>query len=183
MDRKTPSSQGGGTAFFLLGLILSLGVGWFVFPQVLYSEKQQPINFSHPVHIDNAGMSCEDCHFFREDGSWAGYPTLEKCAECHAAPMTDSPDEAAFVAEYVEKGKEVPWLTYQYQPDNVFFSHIAHNAFDCTECHPDVAKMEKAPTYYRNRLSGYSKQTMKMWQCERCHAENGVSNACFVCHK
>jgi hypothetical protein len=24
---------------------------------------------------------------------------------------------------------------------------------------------------------------MKMWQCERCHAESGASNACYVCHK
>jgi hypothetical protein len=24
---------------------------------------------------------------------------------------------------------------------------------------------------------------MKMWQCEDCHAQERVSNACDVCHK
>jgi hypothetical protein len=64
--------------------------------------------------------------------------------------------------------------------DNVYFSHIAHkDKFECNACHPDVAKI--APhMYYENRLSGYSKDTMKMWQCEECHAKNGASNACFV---
>ena len=43
--------------------------------------------------------------------------------------------------------------------------------------------LELTPAYYENRISGYSKDTMKMWECERCHASMGTSNACFVCHK
>jgi menaquinone reductase, multiheme cytochrome c subunit len=35
--------------------------------------------------------------------------------------MGSDPDEIKFVEEYYEKGIEVPWLVYQYQPDNVFF--------------------------------------------------------------
>ena len=187
MTQHNPSREDGGfVVFFLVGLLGALLVGWFLFPQVLFSKTEQPIHFNHKVHMEDVGMACEDCHFYREDGSFQGFPTTESCAECHAdVTGGDTPGEKAidkFVTEYVETGKQVPWLTYQYQPDNVYFSHIAHNGFDCTTCHPDVGMSESAPPYYENRLTGYSKDTMKMWQCERCHAELEVSNGCYVCH-
>ncbi|NCC23712.1 MAG: cytochrome C [Deltaproteobacteria bacterium] len=170
---------------FVAGFVASLFLGWWGFPQLLYSEKTQPLQFSHKVHVEDQAMSCEDCHFYREDGSYAGLPTTESCASCHEAPMGDDPAEIEFVEKYVNEGdyKEVPWYVYQKQPDNVYFSHIAHDGVDCTACHPDMAFNETLPVYYENRLTKYSKQTMKMWECERCHAENGASNACFVCHK
>jgi hypothetical protein len=179
---RTSAAKGGGVLPFILGLAGALVLGWFVFPEVLFSQKAQPIIFNHKAHTDAAGMACADCHSFRADGSFAGIPPTAKCAECHAAPE-GKPEIDKFVAEYVEKGKEVPWRVYQYQPDNVLFTHKAHEAFNCTDCHPNVGGMDKTPAYYENRLTGYSSLTMKMWQCERCHAELGVSNACHVCHK
>ncbi len=169
---------------FLIGLVASIVLGWWGFPKVLYSQKAQPIRFDHVVHVDGQGIACEDCHAFRENGSFAGLPTNANCVGCHEDVQGEDPDEARYVAEYVQKEKEVEWLTYQKQPDNVYFSHIAHKEkFECTACHPDVASMSTPPVYYENKLSGYSKDTMKMWQCEECHAQNGASNACFVCHK
>lgn len=168
---------------FVVGLVGALIVGWWVFPQVLFSQKSQPIRFSHKVHVEDQDMACEDCHTFREDGSFAGIPTTEQCAECHSEVQGDDPAEKEFVEKYVEKGKEVPWLIYQKQPDNVFFSHIAHKNIPCKTCHPDVGHSDTPPPYYENRITGYSKDTMKMWKCERCHAQRGASNACYVCHK
>lgn len=169
---------------FLVGLVASIVLGWWGFPKVLYSQKTQPIRFDHVVHVDDQAMACEDCHFFREDGSFSGLPTNESCVGCHEDVQGEDPDEERFVAEYVQQEKEVDWRVYQFQPDNVYFSHIAHkDKFECTACHHDMAKTSTPPVYYENRLTGYSKDTMKMWQCERCHAQNGASNACFVCHK
>ncbi|WP_029898488.1 menaquinone reductase multiheme cytochrome c subunit QrcA [Desulfohalovibrio reitneri] len=186
MDRSRRSEQGG-IAFLLLGLLLGLGFGWFVFPQLLFSEETQPVQFSHRVHMEDVGMACDECHYYREDGSFNGYPSNEECAMCHFAPTGGDreADKAIdhFVTEYYEKGVEVPWVTYQEQPDNVYFSHIAHDGWDCAECHPDIGNADDSPKAYRNRLTGYTKTTMKMWECERCHARSGVSNACYVCHK
>jgi menaquinone reductase, multiheme cytochrome c subunit len=104
--------------------------------------------------------------------------------ECHMDVMDpDNPNDVKFIEEYVYQEKEVPWIVYQMQPDNVYFSHIVHEGFECTECHLDVANMKQLPPYKQNRISTYSKETMKMKECERCHAVNGASNACFVCHK
>ena len=168
---------------FIVGFVGVLVLGWWGFPKVLYSEKVQPIRFSHKIHVEDQGMDCEQCHSFREDGSYAGLPTTEQCAECHSEVMGEDPEEQKFVEEYVNQNREVGWLVYQKQPDNVYFSHIAHQDFECSECHLDVADTDTPPVFYENKLSGYSKNTMKMWQCERCHAQNGASNACYICHK
>lgn len=193
-------SFGGGPLPFFAGLALSLVFGWWIFPHLLFSANEQPINFNHLVHVEDSGMACEDCHYFREDGTYNGLPSTESCAECHAEPLGETEAEKTFVEEYVIPGKEVPWRVYQHQPDNVFFSHAAHSLDSCNqchdyeesqlcgECHPDVGRSETTPVYYENRLTGYSKDTMKMWKCEKCHAHpdhldnTRSSNACFVCH-
>ncbi|ACV67572.1 menaquinone reductase multiheme cytochrome c subunit QrcA [Desulfohalobium retbaense] len=172
----------GGALPFLLGLAAALIFGWWGFPQILYSQKDQPFRFSHEVH-EMQGMACSDCHYYREDGSFAGLPSLSDCTQCHFDVMTGDPAEKTFIEEYVYPEKEIDWKVYQKQPDNVYFSHIAHDDYDCSRCHPDMAGRDDMPTYKENRITGYSKDTMKMWQCERCHAENGASNACYVCHK
>jgi menaquinone reductase, multiheme cytochrome c subunit len=170
-----------GVIAFFAGLIVSLIVGWVVFPNLLYSQKTQPMNFSHVAHQDT---TCEDCHVFRDDGTYGGIPKLAKCKECHESQMGQTKDEQVLVEEYVQKDREIPWHVYAYQPDNVYFSHAAHKGkVECVQCHRDVGKEKNSPTYFENRLTGYSKQTMKMDVCEKCHAEKGGSNNCEMCHK
>lgn len=188
---------------FLVGLLVLLGFGWIVFPGLLYAEKEQPVAFSHKTHVRDAGMECGDCHFLRKDGTFAGLPDIESCASCHADLMGDTEAEKKFFTEYIEKNRQVPWLVYAKQPDNVFFSHAAHSEAVCSSCHEeltgsnlcatchmDMQNMETPPAHEQNILTTYSKQTMKMENCERCHANPGhvdgstrASNACFVCHK
>lgn len=201
---KQSQCGGGGMAPFIVGLVAALLVGWWLFPKVLYSQKEQPIRFSHVTHVEDAGMYCEDCHYVREDGTFNGIPTTEACAECHSFPMGEDPAELKFVNHYVLPEKEVDWIVYQHQPDNAFFSHAAHNFEKCTECHmdiyeeqqdfcsechPPVAGTDTPPVAHVNRITNYTKTTMKMWQCEACHAipdhldGTMANNACHTCHK
>ncbi len=192
---------------FIIGLVAAAIFGWIIFPELMLEEKKQPIAFNHVIHIEGAGMTCEDCHYLREDGTFSGVPTTESCASCHASAITESPEEARFIAEYVDEGVEIKdkWLIYQKQPDNVYFSHAAHNFETCTMCHEDlyatpqdlcnachldVGSTTTPPIHRENRLSGYSEETMMMPTCEACHANPGhydgvtrASNACFTCHK
>jgi hypothetical protein len=124
--------------FFIFGLVASLVVGWVVFPKLLYSQKEQPIDFNHALHNEEVDEECESCHFFRDDGSYAGVPKLAQCVDCHEEVMGDSESERIFVEEYVVKEREVPWLIYSRQPDCVFFSHAAHvkmAEMECVTCH------------------------------------------------
>jgi hypothetical protein len=202
-----------GLAYFLAGLVPALIVGWILFPWVLYSAQSQPINFSHAVHTDPDIIggdteleTCLTCHPFRNDGTFAGLPTLEGCMECHddpESPMGENPEEEKFLAEYVANKKEIPWLAYSRQPDCVFFSHVAHvmmGEIECRTCHGDHGKSEALRVYKKNRLTGYSIDIwgkniagikkdpwdgMKMNDCADCHTKSGIpeNNACFVCHK
>jgi hypothetical protein len=203
-------NTGGGLVilFFMLGLIVSLIVGWVIFPQVLYSQKKQPVDFNHVLHNEEVEDDCESCHFFREDGTFSGVPKLSQCIDCHEEVNGEDPEEEKFVNEYVAKDREVPWLIYSRQPSNVFFSHAAHvkmAQMDCVTCHGNIGESENLKVYEENRISGYSRDIwgkniagfkrntwdrMKMDDCSECHQkENANQNSvqthkggCFVCH-
>ena len=185
MKEQKSSSAGGkllGALAFLLGLVLSMVYGWVIFPNLLYSQKAQPINFSHAAHTDS---ECDSCHLFRSDGTYAGIPTIDKCKECHESAQGNTESEKTLVEQYIANDRELPWRVYAWQPDNVYFSHAPHKAKDvkCVRCHRDVSKEAALPAFREDRLTGYSVTTMKMIECESCHAESSVSNNCEVCHK
>lgn len=190
-----------GFMWFGAGLLAALVFGWWIFPWLLFDAEDQPVRFSHRTHVRDASLECTQCHSLRADGSFDGLPSTADCAVCHARLLGTSKDEVELVRDYVQTGKELHWLVYQKQPDNVFFSHAAHSTANCNQCHEytekelcslchiDVMDADSLPPVRINRISGYSADTMKMWRCERCHASPThlrtaqASNACFVCHK
>jgi hypothetical protein len=201
---------------FVAGLVAALAIGWWVYPALLFAKLQQPAPFNHQAHLVKVGMACSDCHTLRDDGSFRGLLSTADCAVCHAAAQTDSPREKKFIADYVAKGREVRWLVHQKQPDNVFFSHAAHfgKCYSChltmkgrlnlgtpadpqklcMNCHPSVDALNKNIPVETHVLTGYSRTTKKMGECESCHAHPGhfsndgkgrtvANNACYTCHK
>jgi hypothetical protein len=208
---STSPTQGGAYIFlfFIIGLALSMVVGWAVFPKVLYSKKNQPFDFSHKLHNELVDQGCESCHFFREDGTFSGAPRLSQCIDCHEEINGESEDEAVFVEQYVARNREVPWRIYARQPDCVFFSHAAHvkgAELDCVTCHGHTGTSDSLRPYEENRITGYSRDIwghsiggfkhntwdrMKMDDCAECHETAGIHDssvqtgrdACFVCHK
>ncbi len=195
IDAAENGSSGPIFLFFIVGLISSLIVGWVIFPKLLYSQKKQPIDFNHVLHVSEVENGCESCHFFREDGTYSGVPQLEQCIDCHEEIQGDSPDEIKFVEEYVSLGREVPWLIYSRQPDCVFFSHAAHvkgARMDCVTCHGHIGESESLKVYEENRITGYSRDIwgksiggfkrfkkntwdrMKMDDCAECHEKEAI---------
>jgi len=187
-DQKQGNGSGGFVIlFFILGLAASLILGWVIFPKLLYSQKQQPIDFNHVLHVAQVDNGCESCHFLRADGTFSGVPKLAQCSDCHQEVQGESPDEVKFIEEYVAKDREVPWLIYSRQPDCVFFSHAAHikgAGMDCITCHGHIGASESLKVYQENRITGYSRDIwgrniggfkkntwdrMKMDDCAECH--------------
>jgi len=204
MQTKGSGSGGGSWMAFVAGFLLLQGVGWWLFPALLYGTKSQPMQFSHKVHTGDAGLSCEDCHFFRDDGTFSGIPRIDKCKECHESQIGEHPEEAKLVKDYIEKNREIPWLVYAQQPDCVYFPHAMHvklGELECKTCHGTHGETDKLRPYQYNRLTKYSRDiwgkqisgiyafkkntwdSMKMDDCGTCHSEKHVSRACFVCHK
>ena len=124
-QEKVPNaSETGGPIilFFMIGFALSLVVGWVIFPKLLYSKKEQPVDFNHAMHLELVDEGCDSCHFFRADGSFSGAPTLAQCISCHDEMQGDTANEMNFYENYVQKDREVPWLIYAKQPQCVYFS-------------------------------------------------------------
>lgn len=190
-----------GKLFFAAGLLASLSAGWLGFPSILYEQVPQPLDFNHVAHTDKASMSCQDCHSLREDGTFSGIPNVESCAACHAEPMGTTKAEKLLVERYVKPQREIPWLVYSRQPENVWFSHAPHlklAELECTECHGDHGKTQRLRPFERNRISGYSRDIwgasisrigagrrpgMKMDDCIDCHRSNHREHSCIDCHK
>ncbi|HZT29308.1 MAG TPA: menaquinone reductase multiheme cytochrome c subunit QrcA [Bryobacteraceae bacterium] len=183
-----------GRIWFPAGVLVSLGLGWFGFPAMLYRAEPQPVAFSHKAHTgQKGGMKCEDCHALREDGSFSGIPGIEKCAGCHASAIGSTAAEKRLVDEYVSQNREIPWLVYARQPENVWFSHAAHiklGKLTCEQCHGEHGKTDTLRPYEEDRISGYSRDVRgnpggkKMKTCEDCHGRCGVGQqGCLDCHK
>ncbi len=191
--------------FFLIGFAGSLFVGWMGLPHLLYSEKKQPVDFNHAVHLGLVGDGCNSCHFFRSDGSFSGIPALSRCAGCHQTRKGPTSAEAILIEQYVMKNRQIPWLIYSAQPDYVFFPHAAHvkkAGMPCRQCHGDIGHSTHLPVYAVNRITGYSKDIegtgiidsgitntdrpryTTMSDCRACHLKTtGSEGACLQCHK
>ena len=187
---------------FVAGLGSALALGWVAFPRLQYRTVEQPLQFSHKVHTSEAvGMTCEDCHSLGDDGRFSGLPSMATCEPCHTEPQGTTAEEKRFVDEYVAKGREVEWLVYARQPENVYFSHAPHvglAGLECERCHGPHGGTDTLRPYQENRLSSYSRdiwgpsptrlrraewEGMKMTDCSNCHAARGVRQSCLTCHK
>jgi menaquinone reductase, multiheme cytochrome c subunit len=190
------------TIVFALGLTTALVAGWVIFPWVLYVHRQQPLEFLHKTHAEKSGIAdCNECHALREDGTFAGIPTMEKCAGCHSERIGQSNAEATLVNNFIKPGHETPWLVYARQPANVWFSHAIHvkrAGLVCMECHSTYGESDQVRVYEVNRISGYSRdiwghsmsrlrrasqEGMKMSDCEDCHRRRQVEVGCLGCHQ
>lgn len=173
---------------FSAGLALALAFGWAAFPRLLYATAEQPLRFSHKTHTsDKTGFGCADCHAISDDGRFAGIPRLESCAGCHAEPVGETADEKRLVEEYVKPGREIEWLVYSRQPENVRFPHAIHvkrGGIACERCHAEHGRSDALPAHATNRITGYSRDLQTMSDCESCHAERSdARTACLACHK
>ena len=136
----------------------------------------QPILYNHKKHIEEAGLTCFDCHSRVAIGQKASIPNIEFCQDCHKEAMTNSKEEAKLV-RYINNKEKIPWVQVHRLPDHVYFSHRRHVAMGkiaCQECHGNVAGMTLP----------FSKPAvnLKMKFCIHCHGENRVNTDCATCH-
>lgn len=191
-----------GFLMFLAGAAIMLATGWIAFPLALYKTIEQPLQFSHKTHTgESVGLTCESCHTFDSDGRFNGIPPLEQCAGCHASQLGTTEEEKKLVDDFVTPNREIPWLVYSRQPENVYFTHIQHvknAAIPCEQCHGPHGSSDRLRPFQVNRISGYSRdiwgksisgihtnpwEGMKMDDCVRCHSQHGRTDGCLDCHK
>ena len=141
------------------------------------SGVEQPIRFSHKVHIE-LGAPCTLCHEGAESQVRATLPVLEICAGCHSNAIGKSPEEAKVVA-HVQRSEEIPWTRVNRLPGHVYFTHRAHvtwGGIDCQVCHGEMRARTEPVT-------SSQVEWLTMDTCMDCHEELHARADCLTCHQ
>jgi len=161
---------------FVVGFLLMLPFGLWLFPRWPAARISQPIAFNHSLHADS-GLECRDCHPGAFDAAAPGLPTNSICADCHEEPMSDSADEQQLLA-LLGTGDAIAWQSLFRQPAHVYFSHRRHTTsaeLDCEVCHGSIGLSTAPPRREPQKLS--------MEECMSCHEETSARNDCTACHR
>jgi menaquinone reductase, multiheme cytochrome c subunit len=118
---------------------------YFAYPTVRNPgyAPQQPVNYSHRVHVGQMGMDCTYCHYTVQKAAFAAIPSTEICMNCHIRVRVNS-QELAPVRESHATGDPIEWIKVHRLPDYVFFNHSAHvnSGVSCVSCHGRVDQMD-----------------------------------------
>jgi len=181
-------------ANYLLPLIVvsALGGAMTVPPLVLYGgsaetlnvgyQPDQPVPYSHAIHVGKLGMDCTACHNTVEDAAFAAIPPTQMCISCHAPGKDpkglDTGDPGVHqnslnlrpVWESYYSGQPIPWIKVHDLADYAYFNHAAHvnKGVGCVSCHGRIDKMGGAGT--DDQIAGvYQAHNLSMGWCLECH--------------
>lgn len=152
--------MGAGAAVTGLYVVLMIYFGFS--PKTLNAGymPQQPVPYSHALHVGELGLDCRYCHTTVESAGFAAVPPTQTCMSCHEkiAPTSTKldPVRSAFLS-----GMPVQWIKVHDLPDYVYFNHSAHvtRGVSCVECHGRVDHMEEV----------HQVERLSMGWCLECH--------------
>lgn len=133
-------------------------------------EPDQPIKFSHVVHVADNKIDCKYCHTTVEYSKSAGIPEVNVCWNCHSIVRNGTYSgghQINKIVEAHENGTPIEWIRIHNLPDHVFFSHAQHVAvgkIECETCHGPIEEM--------NRVRQVS--DLSMGWCINCHRDTEV---------
>lgn len=136
--------------YIVLGLALAapvtvLGVWYYFSPE--YTDvgymPEQPVPYSHKLHVGELGLDCRYCHAQVEVSAVASVPPTKVCMNCHEVV---SRDKATLdpIRESAASGLPMRWVRIHKVPEYAYFDHGVHvrAGVGCSTCHGDVAQME-----------------------------------------
>lgn len=160
--------------YFLSFIFIVLVIGYFW--QNNRKTPEQPINFSHQIHVQKVGLACTHCHTTVEKSPSASIPSVQTCMNCHNAVATDRP-EIQKLTKFWEEKKPIPWMRVYKLPARkyVYFSHKRHikAGLECVNCHGNVEVMSVIKRVPK----------LEMGWCMSCHRSRKASTDCATCHK
>ncbi len=103
----------------------------------------QPVEYSHRLHVGQLGLDCRYCHTNVETTAHSNIPATQTCMNCHSQIKTESLALVG-VRESWATGNSIEWVKVHQLPDFAHFSHSIHinNGVGCESCHGRVDQME-----------------------------------------
>lgn len=140
-------------------------------------SPEQPIAFSHELHVGTHKIQCQYCHNQVERSKTSNIPSLATCMNCHQQVTgRQNPEAIKKIREAYADGKSIEWVKVHMLPDHVQFNHQAHvqKGVSCQTCHGEIEKMAKV----------YQYSDLSMGWCVNCHRqpENKAPLNCTTCH-
>jgi len=133
----------------------------------------QPIKFSHKIHVKENKIKCIFCHNSPEYSRESGIPSTNVCMICHnkikSGTKTGRFEINKIIKSYKEN-KPIEWIKIHNLPDHVFFSHAIHvsvGKIECKKCHGPIEEMNVTKQF----------SSLSMGWCVQCHRETEVQFA------
>ena len=97
---------------------------------------EQPVLYSHALHVGQLGIDCRYCHNTVETAAHAAVPPTQTCMNCHTMVRKNSEKLIPVLTSYAT-GMPVEWIRVHDLPDYVYFNHSAHvrRGIGCVSCH------------------------------------------------
>ena len=127
------------------GLFLIFAVWYWFSPEfrVVGYQPEQPVPYSHRLHVGELGLDCRYCHTNVEVSAHANVPPTQTCMNCHSQIKTESL-KLLPVRKSWATGEPIEWVNVHHLPDYVNFSHAVHvnSGVGCETCHGRIDQME-----------------------------------------
>ncbi len=125
-------------------------------------RPEQPVEFSHAIHVGELGMDCRYCHTTVEQAAFAAIPPTATCMSCHTNIHPKS-IKLLKVRESYQTGQPIEWVKVHDLPDYAYFDHAAHvnKGVSCLECHGRIDRMEVV----------HQAEELSMGWCLDCHRD------------
>ena len=149
----------------LFGSVALIALVWYYFsPEYIdvgYAPEQ-PVPYSHRLHVDQLGLDCRYCHTNVEVSSLANVPATQTCMNCHSQVRRESL-RLLPVRESWANDTPIEWVKVNFLPEYVQFSHAAHvnNGVGCETCHGRIDQMDVV----------YQVEPLSMEWCLECHRQ------------
>jgi len=140
-----------------VGFALSAGLfagGFYYYAYPQYTrvgfEPEQPVPFSHQLHVGQLGMDCRYCHQHVEHSKHASVPSTQVCMNCHngvdpgKANVKGNSPLLSQVRESWKSKNPIEWRRVHKLPEFSFFDHSVHvnRGVACFTCHGAVNEMK-----------------------------------------
>ena len=135
-------------AFLGAGCLLSVVFFFTYFGSPEFTDvgyrPEQPVEYSHKLHVGELGIDCRYCHTSVETSQEAMIPPTQTCMNCHSVVDIDS-KKLEKVRESWNQNKPIEWIRVHMLPDYAYFDHSIHltAGVGCASCHGRVDQMEK----------------------------------------
>ena len=161
-------------ANFLLPLIVVGGLGGALYVPTLAGlalhpdtlnvgyQPEQPVPYSHALHVGQLGMDCRYCHGSVDKAAFAAVPSTQVCMNCHSGIAANSVHLRP-VYESWDTGNPIEWIKVHDLADYSYFNHSTHinRGVGCYSCHGRMDQMEVV----------YQAAPLNMAWCLQCHRE------------